>query len=117
MSAATARKPCVALLESHSLGAALVVLDRVEKSALVQVLQAELNDAYGLFLKLTGDAAAVRIAVDCARELTQTMQVALTADVLTPSVRAVAENERLSTTLRNSDNPCKRFMARSHCER
>ena len=89
MSAATARKPCVALLEIHSLGAALVVLDRVEKSALVQVLQAELNDAYGLFLKLTGDAAAVRIAVDCARELTQTMQVALTADVLdSPSAAA-----------------------------
>ena len=78
----TRRKPAVALLEIHSLGAALVVLDRVEKSALVLVLQAELNDAYGLFLKLTGDSAAVRIAVDTAREITAAMQIALTAEVL-----------------------------------
>jgi microcompartment protein CcmL/EutN len=78
----SARLPAVALLEIHSLGAALVVLDRVEKSALVQVLQAELNDCYGLFLKLTGDSSAVRIAVETAREITRTMQVALTAEVL-----------------------------------
>ena len=80
--AALDRKSAVALLEIHSLGAALVVLDRVEKSALVQVLQAELNDAYGLFLKLTGDSAAVRFATDTAREVAATMQVALTAEVL-----------------------------------
>jgi microcompartment protein CcmL/EutN len=80
--AATLRHPAVALLEIHSLGAALVVLDRVEKSALVRVLQAELNDAYGLLLKLTGDSAAVRIAADTAREVAAAMQVAFTAEVL-----------------------------------
>ncbi len=78
----TVRPPAVALLEIHSLGAALVTLDRVEKSAAVDVLQAELNDNYGLFLKLTGDAAAVRIAVDTARAVTTEMQAALTAEVL-----------------------------------
>ena len=78
----TVRPPAVALLEIHSLGAALVTLDRVEKSAAVDVLQAELNDNYGLFLKLTGDAAAVRIAVDTARSVTAEMQAALTAEVL-----------------------------------
>ena len=82
MPAAALRKPAVALLEIHSLGAALVVLDRVEKAALVEVLQAELNDCYGLFLKLTGDSAAVRIAADTAREIAQAMHVALTAEVL-----------------------------------
>lgn len=78
----TVRPPAIALLEIHSLGAALVTLDRVEKSAAVDVLQAELNDNYGLFLKLTGDAAAVRIAVDTARAVTTEMQAALTAEVL-----------------------------------
>nr|MBP9912109.1 BMC domain-containing protein [Opitutaceae bacterium] len=82
MTATTLRKPAVALLEVYSLGAALVVLDRVEKSALVRVLQAELNDYYGLFLKLTGDPAAVQIVVATARQLTQAMHVALTADII-----------------------------------
>ena len=82
MSATALRPPAVALLEIHSLGAALVTLDRVEKSALVQVRQAELNDFYGLFIKLTGDAASVRIAVETARSITQAMKVSLTADVL-----------------------------------
>jgi ethanolamine utilization protein EutM len=82
MPALATRKPAVALLEIHSLGAALVVLDRVEKSAVVQVLQAELNDFYGLFLKLTGDSASVRIAMETARQVTRQMQVSLTAEVL-----------------------------------
>ena len=79
MSATTSRPPAVALLEIYSLGAALVVLDRIEKAALVRVLQAELNDYYGLFLKLSGDSASVRIAIETARALTTEMKVALTA--------------------------------------
>jgi microcompartment protein CcmL/EutN len=82
MRAATLRQPAVALLEIHSLGAALVVLDRVEKAALVQVLQAELNDYYGLFLKLTGDSASVAIAVASARQLAKEMKVSFTGQVL-----------------------------------
>ena len=82
MSVPTLRNPPVALLEIYSLGAALVVLDRVEKAAGVRVLQAELNDFYGLLLKLTGDSASVRIAVDGARAITQEMRVELTASVL-----------------------------------
>ena len=78
----TLRPPAVALLEIYSLGAALVVLDRIEKAAAVRVLQAELNDNYGLLLKLTGDSDSVRIATDCARAITQEMKVALTAKVL-----------------------------------
>ncbi|MFI5357058.1 MAG: BMC domain-containing protein [Opitutales bacterium] len=82
MRSAVPPRPAVALLEIHSFGAALVTLDRVEKAAAVQILQAELNDNYGLLLKLTGDAGAVRAAAECAREVTQAMQVALTAEVL-----------------------------------
>ena len=82
MAAATARPPATALIEIHSLGASLVVLDRMEKAAGVTLLQAELNDLYGLFLKLTGDPYSLRIAVDCAREVTDQMKVALTAEVL-----------------------------------
>lgn len=82
MSSTTLRKPAVAAFEVHSLGAALVVLDRVEKSADVSVLQAELNDYYGLFLKLTGDPASVRIAAETARTITTEMHVAFTAAVI-----------------------------------
>lgn len=82
MSTATLRKPAVVAFEVHSLGAALVVLDRVEKSADVSVLQAELNDYYGLFLKLTGDPASVRIAAETARAITTEMRVAFTATVI-----------------------------------
>ena len=82
MPATTPRPPAVALLEVYSLGAALVVLDRIEKAALLRVLQAELNDYYGLFLKLTGDSASVRIAVETARAITTEMKVALTAKAL-----------------------------------
>ena len=82
MSPAAARPPAVALLEVYSLGAALVVLDRMEKSAKVRVLQAELNDDYGLFLKVTGDSASVRLAAEGARAVAQAMRVALTAAVL-----------------------------------
>ena len=82
MAAATFRPPATALLEIYSLGASLVVLDRIEKAASVKVLQAELNDYYGLFLKLTGDSDSVRIAANCAREVTDEMHVALTAQVL-----------------------------------
>jgi microcompartment protein CcmL/EutN len=82
MPAATLRPPAVALLEIHSLGAALVVLDQVEKAALVQVLQAELNDHYGLFLKLTGDAASVRIALETARQSAAGLHAACTAEVI-----------------------------------
>jgi microcompartment protein CcmL/EutN len=82
MPATTLRPPALALLEVYSLGAALVVLDRIEKAALVRVLQAELNDYYGLFLKLSGDSASVRIAVETARAITTEMKVALTAKAL-----------------------------------
>lgn len=97
MSTATLRKPAVAALEVHSLGAALVVLDRMEKSADVQVLQAELNDFYGLFLKLTGDPASVRIATETARALTTEMRAAFTATVLDspdPAAWGVIESPR-----------------------
>jgi microcompartment protein CcmL/EutN len=82
MPTALSRRPSVALLEIHSLGAALVVLDQVEKSAHVRVLQAELNDYYGLFVKFTGDSASVNLAAAKAREVTSAMHVALTAQVL-----------------------------------
>jgi carbon dioxide concentrating mechanism protein CcmO len=82
MSPLAAKPPAVALLEVYSLGAALVVLDRVEKSAKVSVLQAEMNDDYGLLLKFTGDSASVRLAAEGARAVAKTMRVALTAAVL-----------------------------------
>jgi microcompartment protein CcmL/EutN len=63
----------VAVLEITALGAALVILDAVDKSAPVRVLQAELNDFYGYVLKIQGDAAALRSAVATARQTADQM--------------------------------------------
>ncbi len=57
----------IALLEIHGLTPALVALDRLEKAARVRLLQMELNDFYGVFLKIAGDSASLRAAVAEAR--------------------------------------------------
>jgi microcompartment protein CcmL/EutN len=96
MAATTFRPPATALFEVYSLGAALVVLDRIEKAAIVRVLQAELNDFYGLYLKLTGDPDSLRIAAETARAVCEEMQVALTAKILDapePGTWAVIESK------------------------
>ncbi|MDC0937101.1 hypothetical protein OAS39_12520 [Pirellulales bacterium] len=47
----------VGLFEISALGAALVILDGIEKAAPIRLLQAELNDYYGYFIKVLGDPA------------------------------------------------------------
>ena len=54
----------LALLEIHGLTPALVALDRLDKAARVRLVQMELNDFYGVFLKIAGDSASLRAAVE-----------------------------------------------------
>ena len=54
----------LALLEIHGLTPAMVALDRLDKAARVRLVQMELNDFYGVFLKIAGDSASLRAAVD-----------------------------------------------------
>ena len=57
-------KQGVGVLEIGTLGAALVVLDHVDKAAPIRLLQAELNDYYGYVIKILGDPASLRSAID-----------------------------------------------------
>ena len=79
----------LAVLEITTLGAALVILDKVDKASSVQVLQAELNDYYGYLIKLQGDSASLRTAVDVAERTAAEMQAqCITAIIDAPDARA-----------------------------
>ena len=54
----------------------MVVLDAMEKTARVRVLQAELNDQPGVCLKLTGALADLEAAAESAKRVAQAMDVA-----------------------------------------
>jgi len=53
----------------------MVVLDAMEKTARVRVLQAELNDQPGVCLKLTGELADLEAATQSAERVAQAMGV------------------------------------------
>ena len=79
----------LALLEIHGLTPAMVALDRLDKAARVRLVQMELNDFYGVFLKIAGDSASLRAAVDEARATIEQMQGKITATILdAPSEQA-----------------------------
>ena len=67
----------------------MVMLDAMEKTAGVRVLQAELNDQPGVCLKLEGALADVEAAVAAARSIAAAMQVKAVVDVIAaPSPRS-----------------------------
>ncbi len=82
-------KESLAVLEVSALGAALVVLDQVDKTTPIRVLQAELNDYYGYVVKLQGDRAALGVAVATAQEAAQQMGAKCVTSLLgAPDARA-----------------------------
>jgi microcompartment protein CcmL/EutN len=54
----------------------------MEKSAHVAILQAELNDAPGVCLKITGSVADVRTAIDTGVEIARAMHIDTISDVI-----------------------------------
>lgn len=60
----------------------MVILDAMEKTARVRVLQAELNDQPGVCLKLTGPLGDIRAAAQAAEAIAGQMQVACVVDVI-----------------------------------
>ena len=70
------------LVEVGGWSPAMVVLDAMEKSASVRVLQTELNDAPGVCLKLLGGVSDVQSAMQAARSLAEAMQVPVLAHVI-----------------------------------
>lgn len=61
------------LLETTGLAATLAAVDAMEKAADVQVCQCELNDFYGVSIKITGNTAAVSVAVEAGRRVAEQM--------------------------------------------
>ena len=70
------------LVEVKGWSPALVALDAMTKAADVELLQVELNDLYGACIKITGETASVRAAVEAGREIAQQMKVDVVADVI-----------------------------------
>lgn len=60
----------------------MVILDAVEKTAGVRVLQAELNDQPGVCLKLAGPLALIERSLEAARDIGRRMNVAIVADLI-----------------------------------
>jgi carbon dioxide concentrating mechanism protein CcmO len=85
------------LLEITGLTPSLVALDAMEKSANIKVLNAELNDFYGVSLKITGSVDDVRTAIERGRRLAETMGGQPVADVIPhadPGARSVMAGAR-----------------------
>jgi len=72
----------LALIEIGGWSPAMVVLDAMEKTANVQVLQSELNDAPGVCLKLYGPLGDVQAAARAAEETARAMQTDVIAHVM-----------------------------------
>jgi microcompartment protein CcmL/EutN len=66
-------KQSVAILEITGLGPALVTLDTMEKAAPVEIVQYELNDYYGVCVRIAGTPSALDAAVEVAHQLVRGM--------------------------------------------
>lgn len=61
------------ILETTGYTPAIVALDAMEKAAGIEILQAELNDFYGVVLKIVGSVADVRNAIDTGKAIAEKM--------------------------------------------
>ncbi|MCA9168092.1 MAG: BMC domain-containing protein [Planctomycetales bacterium] len=62
------------LLETFGFTPAMVALDAMEKAGQIRVLQLELNDMLGVCVKIVGDVASVRAAIDRGHAIAEQMQ-------------------------------------------
>src|SRR5438477_10624096 len=77
------------LLEIRSWSAGMAALDAAEKAGDVSLIQAELNDFYGVVVKFAGSVADVRAAVSAGRAIAESMRVQVVSNVIpAPSNRA-----------------------------
>jgi carbon dioxide concentrating mechanism protein CcmO len=70
------------LLEVRGWSPAMVALDAMTKSADVDLLQVELNDLYGVCIKIAGATAAVETAIATGRAMAEQMKVDCVSDVI-----------------------------------
>src|SRR5579872_3512948 len=75
-------RDALGLVEVQGWSPAMVILDAMEKGGSIRLLQAELNDLYGVCLKVTGPLADVGAALDSAVALAQTLRVKCVSDLI-----------------------------------
>jgi len=71
------------LLETTGLTPAIVALDTMVKAAAVRLFQLELNDLYGVCLKITGSTADVQTAISAGRAVAERLQGGPICSILT----------------------------------
>jgi microcompartment protein CcmL/EutN len=74
-------------MEVQGWSPAMVVLDGMEKSGDIRLLQAELNDLYGVCLKIAGSLADVKAALDAGSRLAESLCVAFVSDLISSPAR------------------------------
>jgi carbon dioxide concentrating mechanism protein CcmO len=80
----------IGLLEVQGLGPALVAIDTMEKAANVTLDHMELNDYYGVCIKITGDSAALTAAIGAAEDVIEKMHGQCVSSVMaSPDRRAL----------------------------
>lgn len=84
----------IGLLETHGLTPAMVAIDTMLKAAAVQVFQVELNDFYGVCVKMTGRVADVQTAISAGRRIAEEMQGRPVTTVLTQPCAAALPGVR-----------------------
>jgi len=86
----------LALIEIGGWSPAMVILDAMEKTAGVRVLQAELNDRPGVCLKLIGPLADIEAAMQAAIDMAAAIHTEIVSDVIpAPSESSRAAYEAL----------------------
>jgi len=73
----------IGILETTGLTPAMVAIDLMTKTAAVQIVQLELNDLYGVCVKIAGATADVQTAIAAGRSTAARMRGAPIATVLT----------------------------------
>jgi len=90
------------LVEVQGWSPAMVILDAMEKASSIRLLQAELNDLYGVCLKITGPLGDVRAAVEAGVALARDLHVHCQSDLISapaPEARAAREAQPESNPL------------------
>jgi microcompartment protein CcmL/EutN len=78
------------LLEIRGFTPAMVALDAMDKAGSIDILQVELNDFYGVVIKVTGSTADVTAAVEAGRAMAESMGGDPKADIIhRPDARAM----------------------------
>ena len=94
------------LIEITGLSPAMVALDVMDKAAGIRLIQVELNDRLGALIKVAGDPAGVRAAVQAAEDVCARMRVECIADVINAPddrIRPAVESPREFNALLEAD--------------